>query len=224
MIYVTGDTHIPTDIHKLSSKRFAPPKDKPAYLIICGDFGGVWDGSNEEKYWLKWLDNKSFITLFVDGNHENFDLLYQYPCVEFCGGRAHKIGEKVYHLMRGQIYGIENKSFFILGGASSHDKAFRSEGLNWWRQELPSAKELEAATKSLEAAEWSVNYVITHCAPSSLQKIFGSNYQADILTDYLEEIKAKLSYKKWFFGHYHTDLEIDDKHCAMFERVIRLEP
>lgn len=41
MIYVTGDTHIPIDIRKLSSKRFAPKKDEQAYLIICGDFGGV---------------------------------------------------------------------------------------------------------------------------------------------------------------------------------------
>ena len=64
MIYITGDTHIPSDIGKLSAKRFREQKNlsKNDYLIICGDFGGVWDGSNEEKYWLKWLRDKSFTT------------------------------------------------------------------------------------------------------------------------------------------------------------------
>ena len=51
MIYITGDTHIPVDIGKLSVKRFPEQKEmtKRDYVIICGDFGGVWDGSNEEK-------------------------------------------------------------------------------------------------------------------------------------------------------------------------------
>ena len=50
MIYITGDTHIPVDIQKLSTKRFPEQKEmtKSDYVIICGDFGGVWDGSNEE--------------------------------------------------------------------------------------------------------------------------------------------------------------------------------
>ena len=52
MMYITGDTHIPIDIKKLSAKKFPEQKNltKKDYVIICGDFGGVWDGSNEEKY------------------------------------------------------------------------------------------------------------------------------------------------------------------------------
>ncbi len=81
MIYITGDTHIPADIQKLSAKRFSEQKEmtKSDYVIICGDFGGVWDGSNEEKYWIKWLKSKNFTTLFIDGNHENFDMLFNLP-------------------------------------------------------------------------------------------------------------------------------------------------
>ena len=104
MIYLTGDTHIPVDIQKLSAKRFPQQKEmtKKDYVIICGDFGGVWDGSNEEKYWIKWLKNKNFTTLFIDGNHENFDMLYSFPIVELCGGTAHKIDNGIYHLIRGE--------------------------------------------------------------------------------------------------------------------------
>ena len=70
MIYITGDTHIPIDIKKLNTKNFSEQKTltKEDYVIICGDFGGVWNGKNEEKYWLNWLKNKNFTTLFIDGN------------------------------------------------------------------------------------------------------------------------------------------------------------
>ena len=116
MIYITGDTHIPVDIQKLSTKRFPEQKEmtKNDYVIICGDFGGVWDDSNEEKYWIKWLKNKNFTTLFIDGNHENFDMLYSLPIVDFCGGTAHKVDNGIYHLIRGEIYTIDEKNSLSL--------------------------------------------------------------------------------------------------------------
>lgn len=58
------------------------------YVIICGDFGLVWNYLTEthsEKYWLNWLEAKKFTTLFVDGNHEAFN-----KAVGFCDGRLHK--------------------------------------------------------------------------------------------------------------------------------------
>ena len=75
MIYATGDTHG-------NFQRFAPeyfPEQagmtKEDYMIICGDFGGVWDGGKKEERNLDWLEDLPFTTLFVSGNHENFDLL-----------------------------------------------------------------------------------------------------------------------------------------------------
>ena len=103
MIYITGDTHIPVDISKLNSKRFPAQKSlsKDDYLIICGDFGGVWNNDKEEMYWRKRFERKNFTTLFIDGNHENFDLLNSFEIVDFFGGKAHKISNHIYHLMRG---------------------------------------------------------------------------------------------------------------------------
>ena len=89
---------------------------------MCGDFG-IWHDNAEERYWLKWLNNKPFTTVFVDGNHENFDRLYsdEFPIVDFHGGKAHKIRDNIYHLMRGYVFEFDGKRFFCLGGASSHD-------------------------------------------------------------------------------------------------------
>ena len=51
----------------------------------------------------------------------NFDRLYQYPVEDWHSGKVHKIRESVLHLMRGQVFEIEEKKIFSFGGASSHD-------------------------------------------------------------------------------------------------------
>ena len=96
MFYITGDTH--ADFSRFKENKFPIQSEmtKNDYIIICGDFGGVWNYIVEsiyEKHWLDWLNNKNFTTLFVDGNHENFERLYNYPVEEWHGGKVHKIRE-----------------------------------------------------------------------------------------------------------------------------------
>ena len=117
MIYLTGDTH--GSFGRFSKKCF--DAESGDFLIICGDFGGIWDGSKNDRYWINWLSEKKYTVLFIDGNHENFDLLNSYPVSEWNGGSVHKITDKLIHLMRGQVYTIEGHRFFTMGGASSHD-------------------------------------------------------------------------------------------------------
>ncbi len=224
MIYVTGDTHIPVDIGKLSTKNFPEQKEmtKNDYVIICGDFGGVWDGSNEEKYWIKWLKNKNFTTLFIDGNHENFEKLYNLPIVEFSGGIVHKVEDGIYHLMRGEIYTIDNKNLFVFGGASSHDKEFRTPEKNWWQEEMPTENEYENAQIKLKENDFKVDYIITHSAPTSIQTKIANEYEVNRLTDFLENIKNNVAYKKWFFGHYHKDIIIDETFTAVFDEIFQI--
>nr|WP_290461263.1 metallophosphoesterase family protein [Acutalibacter muris] len=105
MIYVTGDTHADIDIGKLSSKNFPQQKEmsKGDYLIVCGDFGLVWDGSAREMWWQDWLSAKRFTTLWIDGNHENFDILREFPLQDKFGGKVREIAQDIYHLDRGQV-------------------------------------------------------------------------------------------------------------------------
>ena len=81
MILITGDIHGSHDISKLDNTKNPIFKKltKEDYLIICGDFGLVWYNDMADTLWRTWLDEKPFTTLFVDGNHENFDLLYEFP-------------------------------------------------------------------------------------------------------------------------------------------------
>lgn len=224
MIYITGDTHIPVDVQKLSTKRFPEQKEmtKDDYVIICGDFGGVWDGSNEEKYWLKWLKNKNFTTLFIDGNHENFEMLYNLPTVEFCGGIAHKVEDGIYHLIRGEAYSIDGNKFFVFGGASSHDKEYRTEGKNWWPAEMPSEQDYKKAEENLKKNNFKFDFVVTHCAPTSVQKEVAPTYEINELTEFLEIVKKNVVFKKWFLGHFHKDITVDEKFTALFNQILEI--
>ena len=247
MIYLTGDTH--GDVRRLSSKSFFEQKEmtKADYLIILGDFGLVWDWrgeSREEKNWLDWLENKSFTTLFIDGNHENHDRLNEMTVEMWNGGKIHKVRPSVIHLMRGQVFEIDGLKIFTFGGASSHDikdgilepgdprikkwwkdydKLFRINKQSWWERELPAKQEMAEGFTNLEKNNWNVDFVMTHCTSSSTTAIIGDgHYGQDILTDYLQGIKEKLKYKKWFFGHHHIDRQINADEICLFEQIIRI--
>ena len=174
MLFVTGDTHAGIDISKLKSKNFPACKTltKADYVIITGDFGFIWDNQNEDSYWLKWFQEKKFTTLFVDGNHENFDLLNSYPIDEWNGGKVHRINDSVLHLMRGQGFKVEGVKLFTFGGAKSKGIELRKEHVSWWKEEMPSAEEYKEGLINLEKHNWNVDYIITHtCTSSALNKV-----------------------------------------------------
>ena len=227
MIYITGDTHIPIDIGKLAEDRFAEQffMSKEDYLIICGDFGGVWSESLMELKWRDWLDHRSFTTLFVDGNHENFDLLNSYPLEQWNGGQVHRIGQSIYHLMRGQVFTLQGQKFITMGGGLSIDRANRTPGLSWWPQEMPSAQEYDEAWANLEHHGFSVDYVITHAVPETfMRKLFPvfRHPGEEELTEFLDKVHAYASYRHWYFGHLHEDRQMDDRHTALYDNIVKL--
>lgn len=225
MIFITGDTHMPIDISKLNTKNFPIQKimTKNDYVIICGDFGGVWDGSNEEKYWIKWLTNKSFTTLFIDGNHENFDMLNQYPIEEWNGGKVHKINESIIHLTRGQVFTINGLSFFTMGGGQSTDKHCRIEGKTWWPQEIPSKEEFEEGVVNLEKINWKVDYVLTHSTTTDNIKTLAIGHKRDELDAYLDFVEKHIEYKHWYFGHFHGDKRVKENQTLVYDKIHQIQ-
>lgn len=251
MLYITGDCH--GDFSKLSNKYFVEQRSltKEDIVIICGDFGGIWGSklTESEEYWLKWLDNRNFTTVFIDGNHENFQRLNNdFEVVQFYGGRAHKISNTVFHLIRGEVYNIQSKKIFTFGGAQSHDiqdgilcredfrteylfkeairkyrhqrKAFRIKDISWWTEELPAEVEINNANKNLALNNYEVDYIITHCAPYDIAKQLRFD-DSNILTQYFNALLYQLKFKHWFFGHYHSDADIDN-FSLLYKRIIRL--
>lgn len=248
MIYITGDTH--ADFSKFDETNFPLQNEmtKEDYLIICGDFGGVWDfeiESMREKMNLDWLNSRNFTTLFVDGNHENYTRLYNdYPVVEWHGGKVHKIRDLILHLMRGEVFDIDGKTIFAFGGARSHDiqdgilnldeeekiyeyrkrgAYFRIRDYSWWDLELPTEAEMQNGINNLEKYNYKVDYIISHCCPTSVQPLIDLRYKKDYLTDYLQMIAEKCEFKRWYFGHYHENKHINSQYTLLYENIEPLE-
>ena len=225
MIFITGDTHIPLDISKLNTDSFPQQKEltKNDYVIICGDFGGVWYGNEKDNYWLNWLDKKNFTTLFIDGNHENFAALSQYEECSWNGGKVQFIRPSVIHLMRGYVFDLEGIKIFAMGGARSSDRMFRTVGKTWWPEEMPNAEEIRRARQNLAVNDNQVDIMITHDAPKSIARMidFGKS-EDDELMPFLDELRNTVGYRHWYFGHFHEDLRIDDSHTALYNKIIQL--
>lgn len=223
-IYITGDTHIPIDISKLNTTHFPEQKEmtKDDFVIIAGDFGGIWNRSDEEIYWIKWLNEKNFTTLFVDGNHENFDLLNSYKEGQFHGGKVHRIAATVYHLMRGQVFDFNGYKFFTMGGGESIDRMYRQQGQSWWAEEIPSDDEFNEAIHNLDKNHWVVDYVVTHTASFLKMNEMGYIKENNQLTSFLNLIEGKLNFRHWYFGHFHRDQRLDEQHTVLYNQIVQV--
>lgn len=249
-VWVTGDIH--ADPRKLNTSIFYEQKEfddgqDNNFVIITGDFGLVWDEkeSKEEKNWLDWLEKKPFTTLFVPGNHENYDRLMsdEFETVEWHGGKVKKIREHVLCLMRGEIFDILGKKFFAFGGAASHDirdgilepddkatikawnkdynKLFRVNHVSWWKEEMASEEEKQYGLDNLAKHNNEVDYIITHCMPQEVCYWLGC-MDPDDMTMYFNRIAHETKFTHWYGGHYHVNTRVMMKFTILYEQIIRI--
>ena len=231
-IFITGDTHggwrgFSGELKKFEKFSHKTEKElcKDDFLIIAGDFGFIWESSpdKDEIRWLKYFDERNYTTLFIDGNHENFDRLNSYEVSEFKGGKVHKISDSVYHLMRGQIYDFDGVKIFTMGGALSIDRDRRDLGYSWWEGEMISDDDIKEAYANLAKHDCKVDVVITHTCPrfvvSRVIKLSMAAKIDDINSKILQDIYDKIEFKKWYFGHFHEDFNIDDKFRVLYHEI-----
>lgn len=243
MIYVTGDCH--GNFRRFTKKRLNKLPfilSENDYVIICGDFGLLWNKKDKEfEYNCKWLSSLPFTILFCEGNHEGFDLLLEYPIETWHGGKVHHIvKDKIIHLMRGQVFDIEGKTFFTMGGASSYDiqggildkdsptyisdrkraiksgLLYRVNHYSWWKEELPTEEELEEGRKNLRSVDYKVDYVIAHCMSGSMQNDLEKYYQFSgrhFATDVLTD----------FFDEIEKELKFKKFYCGHYHEELELD-
>lgn len=245
-IFVTGDTH--SDVRRFKSKRFPQGREltRDDYVIILGDFGLVWEQkeSSKERYWLNWLNDKPWTTLFIDGNHCNFDRLNSYPVEEWHGGCVHKIRDNVIHLMRGYVFDIDGQKCFCMGGAPSHDikdgvynsieqipahlvynpyALYRINHLSWWKEEMPSPEEYMRAEMNLALNHNEVDFIFTHEISQNNKRFLGyydlKNGDDETLAAWFNELHYKVKYRGWYSGHYHVNRSMPDRCRVLYENI-----
>lgn len=186
----------------------APQED---LLILLGDVGLKFADTEENRAFDRLLFSATKSIAFLDGNHENFAYINSFPVEEWNGGTVHRLTDHLVHLMRGNIYCLEGKTFFVFGGCKSSPR-WKEMGL-WYPGEEPEPGEIALAHRNLAAHGYKVDYILTHkyeqtpvrgtCCPE-LQK----------LTEYLE---ANVTYRHWYCGHWHKNCQMDAKHTVIFD-------
>lgn len=225
---IAGDTHGTLDIGKVVIF-FEGREDeftKEDYLIICGDVGVCGFSASEEKETRNILRGLPVTTLFIDGNHENFEQLNSYGVDMWNGGKVHFIEDDIIHLMRGQVFCIDGIKFFTFGGAYSIDKMYRSEGISWFPEEIPSREEYEEGWSNLEKSGFQVDYILTHTGPREIVAEMGYVELSDEeveLRQFLQRVADNTDFTAWYFGHFHEDAEVEEMFFCLYDEIVVLK-
>lgn len=224
MVYVTGDLH--GDIDRLFDRQWRKLKAGDT-VIVCGDFGFLWNSDKEEKEVIKYLGSRKYTVAFLDGTHDNYDSINRCRQTVWKGGLVHRISENLIHLCRGQIYNVEGKSIFTFGGGESVDKDMRLDSGKWWRQEIATPEEMAEGAKLLDQNDRTVDFILTHEPPapvkSAMQLRRGETELITKINGYFDQISRLCKFRHWYFGSLHEDRTITPKHTCVFKQLIPLE-
>ena len=186
---------------------------------MLGDFGIIWKKDRAMRQ-LEALGSKNFTVAFVDGNHENFDLIEELELpLDWNGGKVGYLPFGIIHLKRGEIYTIEGKTFGVCGGADSIDKWMRNEGTSWWSQETLT----EAAAQTLidNSKGKVLDFILTHDCPQIFVGLMGmlsgvnSIEKTTETQQNLQMIYENVECENWYFGHWHINCPIPADRCHM---------
>lgn len=218
MVYYTGDIHgEPNKILYYVSEYNLTSED---VIVILGDVGVNYFGNdNGDKKRKKTLNKRNVPILCIHGNHEmRPESISSYKEILWHGGTVYIEEEfpKLLFAKDGEIYDLDGKKAIAIGGAYSVDKFYRlSKGMKWFADEQPSEETKMCVIDNLDAVNWNIDIVLTHTCPAKyiptetfLPMIDQST--VDNSTEYwLDTIEDRLTYQKWYCGHWHIDKKID---------------
>lgn len=204
-IGIAGDWH---DNWKYIWKVVKRAHEKNTQVILqVGDFG-YWEDRPGYGVLSDWLKERDMWLMFIDGNHENFPLLYSKPV--HSEGYRH-IEERIIHLPRGFRWKWEDRTFTALGGATSIDRGWREPGLEWFPEE-----DITLGDAARTSQEGHTDILLTHDAPQSIIVPFEPvgleiphyDLHRSATSRYLlDKVMFDTTPNYLFHGHYHTDYE-----------------
>lgn len=228
MIYITGDTHGRFERIISFCEHYQTSVDD--ILIILGDAGINFNGGEYDWAKKNMLESLPLTIFSIHGNHEQHpNAISTYKEKLWRGGIVYY--EEAYpHLLfakDGEIFDFDGTKAIVIGGAYSLDKEIRlTYGWGWWEDEQPSDEIKQYVEDQLNKTGWNIDVVLSHTTPLKYEpvEVFlpGIDQSAvDKSTEkWLDKIEDKLSYKKWYCGHYHTQKKVD-KIEIMFGNVDR---
>lgn len=106
------------------------------------------------------------------------------------------------------------------------DKMYRTEGITWFPEEIPSKEEYEEGWKNLEKADFQVDYILSHTAPREVAAAIGYGELSDDeveLRQFLQRVADETEFTAWYFGHFHEDTDVEGQFFCLYEEIVELE-
>lgn len=206
MIYITGSMY--GNLPRI--KEYEKVLEEDDCLIILGNFGFVWTSEpvgnavrDLEEEALHFLSKLKFKILFIDGKGDNQKRLENYPSEIRFGGKVGVIRDNIYYLQRGEVFNIEDKKIFVMGGGMTNTSSldilnpededfeeryeyyarhnlfnnFKILDLNWWGRETPNRFEFDDGIHNLRQSGFKVDYILTHYPPKKIvEEVCGDSY------------------------------------------------
>lgn len=226
MIYITGDTH--GDFRRVTALCHTVNSTLDDILIILGDAGINYYEDYRDAQRKQMLVSLPITLFCIHGNHEarpEYTGLYQTK--RWRGGTVflEDAYPNILFAKDGEVFDFDGTKAIVIGGAYSVDKFYRLErGWNWWNNEQPSAEAKQTVEASLAGLGNTVDVILSHTCPLKYEPIevfLGGIDQSTVdktTEEWLDTIEERLSYRKWYCGHYHTSKRID-KMEFLFEDV-----
>lgn len=218
--FITGDKHGDWESIYDWAIKFGFDQDSNVCVIILGDAGLFWNLLTRSKAMIDYHEQYfKFNIWFIDGNHENFKILYKYK-------ENPQISEHIRYIPRGTVINTKNFSILCCGGADSIDAYRRIKDISWWEEEKISVEE---DINPIPAQYY--KYILTHCCPYNIFKkyipylVIPGIDQSTITHSSekaLDQLMGKIDYDRWFFAHYHIDQGLDSNFTCVLNDFIEL--
>ena len=225
---ITGDTH--GRVMERLTDIFGRYEASETALIILGDAGFNFYLNNTDRNLKKKVNNTGYTIYCVRGNHEErpenlgyiehwYDenvkgyVMYEpdFPNIKyFEDGNAYKICEKSV-LVIGGAYSVDKWYRLSRAGVTSKlDKDYLNPRKTGW---FPDEQLLEWEMTTIEKEHFGKHYdiILTHTCPISWEPTdlflpgLDQSSVDKTMELWLDEVKQKIDWNVWFFGHYHDD-------------------
>ena len=229
-VFLTGDTH--GDLSRFGVFTTNNKTTVGDLMIILGDAGlNYYLTKKDEKNKAKAASEYPMTFLCIHGNHEERpENIFTYELVDFAGGKAYRESKypNIYFAKDGEVYDINGSKCLVLGGAYSVDKHYRlANGYNWFASEQIPDSQKAVIEGQIDNISWSVDYVFSHTCPYYTRPVHMfmtgiDNSTVDTSMEvWLQKIADKLSFKRWYFGHFHDEWD-NGKYTMLYKEIIPL--
>lgn len=232
-LFVTGDLHGSLkSVEQLKQFCADNNTDHNDIIILLGDVGANYHLNEYDIDFKSALASLPITILCVHGNHEARPETIPTYTLQYSSliGGEYWVEQDYPNILfpKDGIVTIFGKKCLILGGAYSVDKWYRlMNGLTWFPDEQMSISEQNRILSLLDN-ENEFDYVFSHTCPNIFvpKHLFlgcvDQNSVDKTMEYFLQEVYNKISFNKWFCGHYHSDEE-NGKIQIVFNLIHRLK-